>query len=171
MTPREQSEALAVMGDLVAQLAQSGCPIDITVTAVVRAYELADPAVFDDVPPEGMSEGPSARIVKAFAARGMLLPQAPERKHPANGDEILRAIPARWVSSRTIARRLGFRSEQAAKITPDTRRLRGEHPDDIYLPIFVDALNAIVDFAPNKVQRQVTDHNARRGVVRYRRRE
>ena len=177
MTPAtRESDLLAVLGDLVRELAQGGTFLDTTINAVLRGYDDCAPEAYDDVPPEGRSQGASVRIVAAFHARGMHLPAPEVRDVPATAEQIKRAIPERWVAARTIAKRLGFRSEQQAsvvggdagvKLTPlnharEPREWSADTPD------FVRALDYMARH-DRQVQRQCVDHAAQRGAVRYRR--
>lgn len=174
MTPTETTQALAVLTDLATELA-STCPLDIAVGALLLGYERANPSAFDDVPPEGRSEGASVRIVHAFAKRGMLLPQAPERKSACDQEEILRAIPDRWVSAITIARRMGFKSAQAVVLAPTVPRQDIPHDEHHWAdrrfpyvePAFVRALYALSQ--QHLLLRESVDHARQNNVVRYRR--
>lgn len=158
-----QRDLLAVLGDLVREIASSGVFLDTTINAVLSAYDDAAPEVYDDVPPEGRSQGASVRIVAAFHARGMHLPAPDVRDVPATAEQIKRAIPGRWVAARTIARRLGFKSEQQARVTADTPTVEGPRR-----PEFVRAIDYLAEH-DRQIQRQATDHAAQLGAVRYRR--
>jgi hypothetical protein len=162
---------LLVLGDLVRELAQRGTPIDTTINAVLRGYDDAAPEVYDDEPPEGRSQGASVRIVAAFHARGMHLPAPEVRAVPCTAEQIKRAIPERWVAARTIARTLGYRSEQRASVTYDTQLIDLQRSDlrwSMQLNDFVRALDFMATY-DRQVQRQCVDHADQRGAVRYRR--
>ena len=169
--PTRQTDLLAVLSDLVRELAQGGTFIDTAINAVLRGYDEAAPEVYDDVPPEGRSQGASVRIVAAFHARGMHLPAPEVRDVPATAEQIKRAIPERWVAARTIAKRLGFRSEQRASITADVMLTDAQRIDSrwsVQPPDFVRALDYMAQH-DRQVQRQCVDHADQRGAVRYRR--
>lgn len=163
--PVSTRDALDVIGDIVREIAPS-TPLDVMVGCILRAYADTAPDAFDDVPPPGFSEGASVRIVASFAARGMLLPRAPERKAPCDVDEILRAVPEHWVSARTVARRLGFKSEHGVALAPTVPRgpawgpteeehRLGAHGLIPHLP-FVTALDALVE--AGRLRRERVDH-------------
>lgn len=172
-----QTDALAVLRDLVREIAQGGTFLDTTISAVLTAYDDVAPEVYDDIPPEGRSQGASVRIVAAFHARGMHLPAPEVRDVPCTAEQIKRAIPDRWVAARTIAKRLGFRSEQRAGMVdgvpmtptvPSARDANGRMLWSPEIPAFVRALDYMAAH-DRQIQRQCVDHADQRGAVRYRR--
>lgn len=124
--------ALAVLHDLVSDAIQR-VSLEEVISAVLVAVESARPDAFADAPPDGRRTPPSDRIAGMFSRRGMRLsPPRAGATQIADSEEILRAMPAYWITERTLARRLGYRSEVAVALSPYVRTAQptvaGHHP-------------------------------------------